>query len=117
MNNIEAAIYNIENSKPVSAWGKGVKDTAIDLLDLLDVLDENVEITEAQLLNGAADWEAYSYGGLALIYNEDIAEAYCTPSELKRCRQGELMPNIREDWCQLQARALRQAWRLIQANV
>ena len=102
----------IEATPARSAWSKGVKNAAIDLLDNLDGL----EITEANLLNGARTWLEYSEGGCALIYDADIAEAYCTPSELKRCNGGENAPNARESWIQLQARALYQASRLILEN-
>lgn len=68
---------------------------------------------EAILLNGAADWSQYSWGGSSLIYNGDIAERLCTPSELKRKRGGELAPNSREQWLDVQARALAQAADLI----
>ena len=61
------------------------------------------------MLNGARDWNAYSWGGSALIYDGDIAERLCTPSELKRTRHGERRPNSREEWLDTQARALYQA--------
>lgn len=61
------------------------------------------------LLNGANDWSQYSWGGSALIYDGDIAERLCTPSELKKTRNGERRPNSREEWLDVQARALYQA--------
>lgn len=61
------------------------------------------------LKNGADGWEAYSWGGSALIYNSDIAERLCTPSELKKTRNGERRPNRDEEWLDTQARALFQA--------
>lgn len=61
-------------------------------------------------LNGASDFYEYSYGGSALIYDADIAEHYCTPSELKRTKHGEKQPNRTESWLDLQARALNQAF-------
>mgnify|MGYP003155340187 FL=1 len=64
-------------------------------------------------MNGASDWEAYSYGGCSSIYNEDIAERLCTPSELRKTRNGDRNPNVNEDWMQCQARALGQASRLV----
>ena len=50
---------------------------------------------------------------MSLIYNEDIAERLCTPSELKKTRHGERRPNAREEWLDTQARALFQAYNLI----
>lgn len=102
----------IEATPARSAWSKGVRNAAIDLLDNLD----GREITEANLLNGARTWLEYSEGGCGLIYDADIAKAYCTPSELKRCKSGENAPNASESWLEVQARALRQASRLILNN-
>jgi hypothetical protein len=55
----------------------------------------------------------YSYGGCSLIYDCDIAERLCSPSELKRTRDGERSPNAKEEWLDVQARALYQAARLV----
>ena len=101
-----------------SAWARGVAKYALDLLDTVDewCRDNSVEIpsNSASLkkiaLNGAGTWYGYSYGGSSLIYNEDIAEHLCTPSELKRTRNGERNPNGRETWLDCQARALCQAF-------
>ncbi|HZK45919.1 MAG TPA: hypothetical protein VFD34_06795, partial [Clostridia bacterium] len=65
------------------------------------------------LLNGADNWNQYSYGGSALIYDGDIAERLCSPSEYKRSREGERRPNSREEWLDVQARALNQAANMI----
>lgn len=97
---------------PRSAWDKGVMSYALEMLESY----EPSEVTKEGLLNGARDWDAYSYGGNADIYDADIAERLCTPSELKRTRNGEHNPNSREDWLQCQARALGQASRLIMAS-
>mgnify|MGYP003123643578 FL=1 len=101
---------------PRSKWSKAVKQYAIELLedlesnpDLCAEFDEGTPIRERDLLNGATDWLAYSYGGCSLIYTQDIAERLCTPSEYKRLRQGSIRPNVDEDWMQCQARALEQA--------
>ena len=102
----------IEATPARSAWARGVRNAAINLLDNLDGL----EITEANLLNGAQSWIEYSEGGCGLIYDADIAEAYCNPSELKLCKGGERAPNARESWLDLQARALYQASCLILKN-
>lgn len=99
-----------------SAWNKGVTLYAHDLLD--EYADRvsfegraAADSTEFRtwLLNGASDWKAYSWGGSSLIYDGDIAERVCTPSELKKTRNGERRPNAREEWLDTQARALYQA--------
>ena len=102
----------IEAMKRNSAWGRGVKEQALELIE-----GAEVELTRdnalIELLNGAKSWSEYSNSGNALIYNGDIAERYCTPSELKRTNNGAKDPNSHEDWIQLQARALLQSYRLI----
>jgi hypothetical protein len=104
-NEIKSAI---EATSPRSAWGRAVKSYALELLDSLDG-----EYRAAALLNGAENWKAYSFGGCSLIYDAEIAERVCSPSELKRKRGGELAPNAMESWLDCQARALSQAARLI----
>lgn len=103
-----------------SAWDKGVMEYALELIDSIEERAQYegrnpadvVEIT-AWAQNGAENWRAYSYGGLALIYDGDIAERLCTASELKETRNGERKPNIIETWLDVQARALFQAAALV----
>ena len=102
--------------KDRSAWNKGVTRYA---LELVEELEERAEYEKRNpgpgkecrewMLNGAKDWNQYSWGGSSLIYNSDIAERLCTPSELKKTRNGERRPNAREEWLDTQARALFQA--------
>jgi hypothetical protein len=107
----------IESHKARSAWERGVKVYALELLD--DLQDggqddyHNSPADKKALLNGASDWNQYSWGGCSLIYDEDIAQRLCTSSELKRTRNGERRPNGREEWLDCQARALYQAANLI----
>jgi len=95
----------------MSKWQQGVNKYAQELLQ--DLKDEGLEITKANLLNGASDWKEYSYGGNSCIYDWEIAERLATPSEIKsRTRKdGSLnsMANARETWLDVQARALFQA--------
>lgn len=116
MDNIYDAMREaIEASKERSAWGRGVQAYAVDLVDNLqeraeyEGRDPAPEEVREWLLNGARSWSEYSWGGSALIYDGDIAERLCTPSELKRTRNGERRPNSREAWLDVQARALHQA--------
>lgn len=78
----------------------------------LDAFSNDRMLRDA-LLNGAGDWSQYSWGGCALIYDQEIAKALCNPTELKKTRNGERRPNSREEWLDVQARALGQAARLI----
>ena len=122
MKNYEQIKKNLEARKDRSAWDKGV---TVYALEMLDDVAENIDYdgkepeTRAELkekaLNGAADWSQYSWGGSSLIYDCDIAERLCTPSELKKTRGGECRPNGREEWLDTQARALYQAFRRLAA--
>ena len=110
-----AIIAELNTRKDRSAWNKGVTEYATELAESLDNWDKQpesvVELRE-MLLNGASDWTAYSWGGSALIYNQDIAERLCSPSELKRATNKNGLrdyPNSREHWLDVQARALYQA--------
>lgn len=101
-----------------SAWDKGVSLYALELLDNLEeavrggyiqkgtYLNDDIDYF---LLNGASDWSTFSWGGCSLIYDSDIAERLCTPSELKKTNHGSRRPNSNEEWLDTQARALRQA--------
>jgi hypothetical protein len=110
--NTTAALEYIAWTPTRSAWQRGVKAYAIEMLEeLAEQLDSTY--SPEKLLNGAANWSEYSHGGSALIYNADIAERLCSPSELKRAKNGENPPNRDEQWLDVQTRALRQAARLI----
>ena len=111
-------LQRVENVKVRGAWNNGVKEYAIELLVDAASNRECEEFARLQelkeaILNGASDWMQYSEGGCALVYNQDIAERLCSPSELKRTKNGMNNPNSRENWVQVQARALFQAWELI----
>ena len=123
MKNFKELKKRVEEYKTVSAWNRGVKAYALDLLDHVEegiqgnwFNDADIQapnLLRKELLNGAMDWLEYSEAGNALIYDKDIAKRLCTPSELKQKKGGRLQPNSRETWIELQARALYQAARLI----
>ena len=111
----------IESKSARSAWDKGVKEYAIELCE---AIDDHIYYTDGKdirnaaelediALNGAENWEQYSYSGNALIYNGDIAERLCAPCELRKTANGAKDPNARENWIDVQARALYQAFRLV----
>lgn len=107
-------INKLHTIRTHSAWERGVIRYAIGLISGVEKTNLNREdIRAGVLLNGAQNWSDYSYGGCALIFNSDIAAALCTPSELKKTKNGERNPNSRENWLDVQARALFQAERKI----
>lgn len=120
MKTIKEARVTLEKATTTerSAWARGVAKYALDLLDTVEQWESDSELKipsnrsdlKKIVLNGADTWHSYSWGGSSLIYNEDIAERLCTPSELKRTRNGERNPNGRETWLDCQARALCQAF-------
>ncbi|MCQ2113311.1 MAG: hypothetical protein MJY95_08240 [Bacteroidaceae bacterium] len=110
----------VNEKKCISAWERGVKQYALDLIDDLLIYDQYSEYDYTGskqdhdlMLNGARNWKEYSYGGSSLIYDADIAERLCNPTELKRTNGGERNPNRRETWLDVQARALFQARMLL----
>ena len=120
--NKEATLKNLKLVKCRSAWNKGVKEYAYMLLDNIFLHSDYKAITDCkslhkELLNGEKNWHQFSRGGYALIYDEDIAETLCSPSKLKKCKNGMLRPNKKEQWLDVQARALVQAENLINSCV
>lgn len=114
----------INTSSARSAWARGVKAYALDLVENLEYCagyeerkPYNMKELRRWMLNGAADWKQYSEGGCALIYNRQIAERLCTVSELKKTDNGRKDPNPRESWIDVQSRALYQAARLIESLI
>ena len=115
------AMQTLEQRKDRSAWSRGVTAYSVDMLQQIAEYYKDGYISaddlatrataEAVALNGARNWSEYSWGGSALVYDGDIAAALCTPSELKRTRNGERRPNSQEEWLDVQARALYQAFR------
>lgn len=122
MKTINEIRNTIDNTKTRSAWSAGVKTYADEILDNLAAAEAEHRINmtiatrhdlKAAALCGADDWDAYSWGGCSLIYNSDIAATLCSPSELKRTRNGERRPNSRENWLDVQVRALHQAFIMV----
>lgn len=101
-----------------SAWRRGVRQYAMDLIENLpDFQDLTPENCRGILLNGAVSWKEWAYGGCGLVYDTDIAERLCTPSELRKKRGGELPPNAKETWLDVEARAVGQAAAVIKVIV
>lgn len=114
-------LQKVESIKVRGAWNNGVKEYAIYLLsDSLADSDyteiNNLEELKAVILNGSSDWRQFSYGGLGFVYDEAICRTLCSPSEYRKLHYkegGVKQPNKRETWCDVEARALFQAWEMI----
>ena len=122
MASINKIMAEIRKAKPRSAWGKGVKNYAIGLLDDAKDwkggdYDLNSNNYQKLILNGAENWKEFSWGGMSYIYNEDIAKRLSTKTELAKTHNGQLRPNAREEWLDTQARALHQADRMIREAI
>lgn len=113
---------NDHQQRARSAWERGVIDYAkelfeefieglsydeIDLKKYVQVMNSNG--FDARIRNGASNWNCYSWGASSLVYDEDIAKRLCTPSELRKTKNGMKKPNSSEDWLDVQGRALKQA--------
>lgn len=93
-NTLDRVAAELEARKDRSAWDKGVTVYALELVEELKERatyegrnpEPGAECRE-WMLNGAQDWAQYSWGGSSLIYDSDIAERLCTPSELKKTQQ------------------------------
>ena len=117
---IEGMIKNLKEKekKARSKWGKAVLQDAQWLLEnVIEGYDEPYELSEKLVLNGAENWNQFSWGGSALVYNGEIAEHYSTPSEAKNfwglTKDGGVKRDTNtagEHLLDIQARALRQAW-------
>lgn len=111
-------LKNLVTKSPArSAWQRGVRTYAIELLDLLDDEDyieaKTAVVLKKLLLNGASDEKTYSYDGHSLWYDGDIARRLCALWELRRTDYGKKPPNSGENWLDVQARAIYQAVELI----
>ena len=116
-------LNNLEKLTPRRAWNQAVLSDAVDLVQNLNCseLPNSWEALRALLLNGARNWQEYSYGGCALVYDEDIARHYCTNADLRKVTRADGTisdrANAAETWLDVQARALSQAAILIREAV
>lgn len=123
MNKIDL-LKKLNTVKTRSAWDRGVLCYAQEIVDehgdgdiktVDDVL--NYRRDKHESLYSVAKWQ--SEGGCFEIYDEDIAARLCTPSEFKRAhyKDGSMkqMANARENWLDVQTRAVFQAYNKIQA--
>lgn len=105
--------------KPRSAWAHGVNNIAVNIVS--EIIEEYAGDEEPHFYR-VDDFARHFYGvslreavdgGCFLTYDSDIAENFCTPSELKRLKNGERNPNSRETWLDVMYRGAYQAIRHI----
>lgn len=108
-----------------SAWSAGVDLYVEELKETLNWYVQNVEPVDDYsfgdllkvCLNGADNWRHYSWSGCSLCYNYDIAQRLCSPSEFKKRHYGAYRPNQNEEWLDVQAMALAQAFRRLYCDI
>lgn len=111
--------YISETELKRGQWNKATAYYAGFLLDrYIDICkwcaDQNEAIPDLSLdlvLNGALGWHQYSYGGLALVYDVDIAKVVFTPAQFAKLEQGRKVTV--EPLLDIQARALAAGWRVL----
>lgn len=108
-------LKKVQQVKTRGALGAGRKEYAIELVETLECTDvpRDFKTLRKLLLNGAQDWEQYSYGGCSLIYDEDICRRICTERVQKHKHYGELQPDGGRTWLDLQAAVLGEAFRMV----
>lgn len=105
-------LQKIEATPAKSAWKKGVKAYAYDMLDALDEVP-TLDKLEHALLNGADNWTHYAYAGCGTCYTADIIRNLFPPSTVEKYRHGNWCPRHVESWLDFEARARYQAYILI----
>lgn len=113
-------IYSLlTQEKSRSAWARGVNRIALNIV--VEILEEH-DGNDAPHFNRVVDFSKHFYNdslreavysGCFLIYDEDIAKNFCTPSELKRLKNGGRNPSSRETWLDVMYRGAYQAIRHI----
>lgn len=108
-------ITTIKGQRVRGDWGKGVKLYALEIVEEtgLDEFPDNPAEFKKILLNGAKDWEQYSYGACSLWYDEDIAQRLCTDRALKANKNGQKSPSKGKTWLDVQTSALDSACKLV----
>ena len=117
----------LKKYKPRSAWDKGVRWYAIHFIKYTDdgwhrtnwsANIPDIFECEKKYRRSAKNWKEYSEGGYGGQFsNYQIAKRLSSPSEFKRFfhKDGFMResPNPRESWCDVEGRAMYQAWDLI----
>lgn len=106
-------IKKLEELKIRSAWMRGVVEVAEMVIEKIETEEIEAKEIEAIAKDGADSLKQAVYGGCYLIYDQQIADAFCNKSELKITKNGLRYPNKSENWLDVQHRGLTQAVRLL----
>lgn len=123
---VRDVVQKLSPEPGLSAWDYGVRRYACDLIrtwadcdngciwdEISKIRGDGVlKLTEKDLLLGAEDWKQYS-DSCSLIYNEDICRRLCNKAVRKRTGNENFPPDDRENWLDLQAKALQEAAGLV----
>jgi hypothetical protein len=93
-----------ESNGRKTAKRRGIYHYASDLLEAQaerTCSDHNP--VEKDLLNGAANWYAYTWGGCGLTNDEDICRLFFSPSQQKAKKYGALPPHRGGNWLDFEA--------------
>ncbi len=110
------SIEMLQSKKYRSVWDNAISEDAINLLEIIidhdriDSLNDNIidrDLFKKLALNGAKNWNEFSYGGCSYVYDEDIMKHYSIPSYIKKWNGQN--PSSNETWLDLQGRAYNQA--------
>ena len=107
-------IKKLEELRIRSAWMRGVVTIAEMIIEKAET--EEIEAKEITTIarDGAVNFQQAVYGGCYLTYDQQIAEAFCNKTELKRTHNGTKYPNAKENWLDVQHRGLIQAVLLLE---
>lgn len=113
--------YISDTERKRGQWNKATAYYADFLLDsYIEICkryaDRNEAIPALSLdivLSGASGWRQYSYGGLALVCDVDIAKVVFTPAQFAKWEQGRKV--TAESLLDIQARALAAGWRVLKS--
>ncbi len=113
--------YEITCLETSSAWNHGVLKYALDLAENLEkhykcnphYVPQTEEELREIILSGTRDFEQYSNAGMSLTDKEEVIKRLCGTSMSDKYKSTKLEPNEHEDWYEVQARALNQAYRVI----
>ena len=112
--NIKQLENEIEKEKVNSAWSKGVINYCFEIIDNIkdsyyyhgeDLKNLDFKSLQKMALNGADDWNHYSWGGCSLVYSRDILAALFSPSIVKKYENRDTIRGLH--LLDYQARALK----------